>query len=52
MEDKDMKKNYLQPTIQVVKIQTAGMLAVSGTTTTGGINLNYKKDGGDQGDAW
>ena len=48
------KKYYIQPTIQVMKIQTAGMLAVSGTSTTGlgSDNLGYKKDGGDQGDAW
>ena len=46
------KKNYLQPTIQVVKIQTAGMLAISNASTSGGVNLGYDKSGGDQEDAW
>jgi hypothetical protein len=52
MEDLAMrKKNYVQPTIEVVKIQLAGMLAVSGTNTQGldGDNLIYDENGGDPG---
>jgi hypothetical protein len=48
------KKYYMQPTIQVVKIHTAGMLAVSGTSTSG-LNwqeLNYDENGGNQNNAW
>jgi hypothetical protein len=54
MEDTAMiKKNYMQPTIQVVKIQTAGMLAISGTQTEGlgGDNMDYDENGEDPGDA-
>ena len=45
------KKNYVQPTIEVVKIQLAGMLAVSGTNTQGlgDDNLIYDENGGDPG---
>ena len=52
MEDLAMrKKNYVQPTIEVVKIQLAGMLAVSGTNTQGlgDDNLIYDENGGDPG---
>ena len=52
MEDLAMrKKKYVQPTIEVVKIQLAGMLAVSGTNTQGlgDDNLIYDENGGDPG---
>jgi hypothetical protein len=47
-----IKKNYMQPTIQVVKIQTVGMLAISGTSTDGldGDDLDYDENGADPGD--
>ncbi len=49
-----IKKNYMQPTIQVVKIQTAGMLALSDIDITGLDEdiLEFEESGGDQIDAW
>ena len=49
MEDTAMtKKNYIQPTIQVVKIKTAGMLALSNVS---GYDGGYDPDGGDPDEA-
>ena len=48
-----MKKNYIQPTILVVRIQHSGVICVSQTSTTGlDSNLNYDASGGNQGNAW
>lgn len=55
MEDKAMKKNYLQPTMQVVKFDSLPVLSPVSNATTSGLgdkNLIYDKNGGDQGDAW
>ncbi len=40
-----MKKIYLEPQIDVVKIQTSGMLAVSGFEES--IDSSFAGDGGD-----
>lgn len=40
-----MKKIYLEPQIDVVKIQTSGMLAVSGFEES--IDSSFTGDGGD-----
>lgn len=49
MEDTAMiKKEYMQPTIQVVKIQTAGMLALS---RVDGYDGGYDSDGGEPNEA-
>ena len=49
-----IKKNYMQPTIQVVKIQTAGMLALSDIDITGldTDKLEFDDSGGEQEFAW
>lgn len=43
--EKNMKKTYQNPTLEVVKIQTAGMLAVSGGVADGdGVGNAVKGD--------
>jgi hypothetical protein len=49
-EETMTKKTYLQPTLEVVKIQTATMLATS-VTMSGLDDVNYSDLGGDPGDA-
>lgn len=46
MEDKAMKKNYLQPTMQVVKFDSLPVLSPVSNATTSGLgdkNLIYDK---------
>ena len=48
-----IKKTYMQPTTNVVKIQHSKMLCVSlRTSGLGDDNLGYDKNGGDQSSAW
>ena len=43
--EKNMKKTYQNPTLEVVKIQTAGMLAVSGGVGNGStVGNSYNSD--------
>ncbi len=47
------KKEYMQPTTVVVKIQHSKMLCGSlRTSGLGDDNLGYDKNGGNQSDAW
>ena len=46
------KKTYIQPIINVVSIACQQLIAVSDVSTSGGVNLGYDKNGGDQGEAW
>ena len=53
MEGKTMKKNYMQPTILVVRIQHSGVTCITQVSTTRlDSSLNYDASGGDQGSAW
>ncbi len=49
-----IKKEYMKPAMRVVKLHTTQMIAVSQITTNGlgGDNLDYDKNGGNQGSAW
>ena len=49
-----IKKDYMKPAMREVKVHTARMIAVSQVNTTGlgSDNLNYDKNGGNQGNAW
>ena len=48
------KKEYMQPTMTVVKIQHSQMLCISDAKANGlgDDDLGYDKNGGNQGDAW
>ncbi len=49
-----MKKNYMQPTILVVRIQHSGVICVSQVSTSGlgDYDLNYNASGASQSSAW
>lgn len=50
-----MKKEYIQPSTQVVSLQHQEMLAPSSvktSSTSSDVNLTYDKDGGNAEDAW
>ena len=50
-----MKKDYIQPTMNVVKIKMQGhLLELSGTNATGlgDDHLDYESEGGNQEYAW
>ena len=49
-----IKKEYMKPAMRVVKLHTTQMIAVSQISTNGlgGDNLDYDKNGGNQGNAW
>ena len=50
------KKTYNHPSINIIRLQHRyHLLKVSGVTTTStnnDVDLEYDKNGGDQGDAW
>ena len=48
------KKEYMQPTMTVVKIQHSQMLCISDAKANGlgSDGLDYDKNGGNQGNAW
>ena len=48
------KKDYMQPTMNVEKIQDSQMLCFSNAQATGlgGDGLGYDKNGGNLGNAW
>ncbi len=49
-----IKKDYMKPTMTVVKIQHSQMLCISDAKANGlgSDGLGYDKNGGDQGNAW
>lgn len=49
-----IKKEYMKPAMRVVKLHTPQMIAVSQISTNGlgDDNLDYDKNGGNQGSAW
>lgn len=53
--DLESKKTYIQPDINVIHLQHQHQLLNASsveTTNLGKGDLNYDKNGGDQGDAW
>lgn len=46
------KKFYMAPTMNVVEIESVGLLAGSGTNLGAGGSIPGRDDGGDVGDEW
>ena len=49
------KKDYIQPTMKVVRIKTQALLVGISNTSTQGLDskgLEFDKKGGNQGNAW